>query len=105
MIFTKRENGNRGRNWMSAMGVLFIVMAMIIAIRNAVLITYAPESVNLPFESAFARYFNPHLNNEKFVIAMLVGGGFLLWWGYFKKKDDEGPPDEHERRRFEHDFR
>ena len=55
MIFTQRENGNRGRNWMSAMGVLFIVMAMIIAIRNIVLVTYAPEAVNPPFESAFAR--------------------------------------------------
>jgi hypothetical protein len=105
MIFTKKENNKRGRNWMSAMGVLFIVMAMIIAIRNIVLVTYAPESVNPPFESAFARYFSPYLNNEKFVIAMLVGGGFLLWWGYFKKKDDEGPPDEHERRRFGYDFR
>lgn len=90
---------------MSAMGVLFIVMAMIIAVRNIVLVTYAPESVNPPFESAIARYFSPYLNNEKFVIAMLVGGGILLWWGYFKKKDDEGPPDEHERRRFGYDSR
>lgn len=90
---------------MSAMGVLFIVMAMIIAIRNGVLVTYAPESVSPPFESAFARYFSPNLNNEKFVIAMLLGGAFLLWWGYFKKKEDEGPPDEHERRRFGYDYR
>ena len=90
---------------MSAMGVLFIVMAMIIAIRNGVLVTYAPESVSPPFESAFARYFSPNLNNEKFVIAMLIGGAILLWWGYFKKKEDEGPPDEHERRRFGYDYR
>ena len=90
---------------MSAMGVLFIVMAMIIAIRNGVLVTYAPESVSPPFESAFARYFSPNLNNEKFVIGMLVGGAFLLWWGYFNKKEDEGPPDEHERRRFGYDHR
>lgn len=87
------------------MGVLFIVMAMIIAIRNGVLVTYAPESVSPPFESAFARYLSPNLNNEKFVIAMSVGGAFLLWWGYFKKKEDEGPPDEHERRRFGYDYR
>ena len=87
------------------MGVLFIVMAIIIAIRNIVLVTYTPESVNPPFESALARYFSPYLNNEKFVIAMLVGGGFLLGWGYFKKKEDEGPPDEHERRRFGYDYR
>ena len=87
------------------MGVLFIVMAIIIAVRNIVLVTYTPESVNPPFESALARYFSPYLNNEKFVIAMLVGGGFLLLWGYFKKKDEEGPPDEHERRRFGYDYR
>jgi hypothetical protein len=105
MIFEKRADSNRGKNWMSAMGVLFIVMALIVAIRNVLLVTYAPESVNIPFESALDRYISPHLNNEKFVIAMLVGGGLLLWWGYFKKKDDEGPPDEHERRRFSYDFR
>jgi hypothetical protein len=104
MIFNKSGSSNRGKNWMSAMGVLFIVMAIIIALRNVILVTYAPESVNPPFESAIARYLSPHLNNEKFVIAMLVGGGLLLWWGYFKKKDDEGPPDEHERRRFRDDF-
>lgn len=91
---------NRGRNWMSAMGVLFIVMALIIAIRNGILVTYAPESMSPPFESAITRYTSPYLNNEKFVIAMLVAGGLLLWWGYFKKKDDEGPPDKHERMRF-----
>jgi multisubunit Na+/H+ antiporter MnhB subunit len=89
------ERGRRGRNWMSAMGVLFILMAVIIALRNLYFIT-----TEFSFEFYLDNYTNAQLTNEKFVIAMLVAGGILLYWGYFKKKEDYGPPDEHERRRF-----
>jgi len=80
---------------MTAMGVLFIFMAAVIALRNLYFI-----STNVSLESAFERYTNPQVTNEKFVIAMIVGGSVLIWWGYFKKKEDYGPPDEHEKRRF-----
>jgi hypothetical protein len=80
---------------MTAMGVLFILMAGVIALRNLYFIT-----ANLSLESALERYTNSQLTNEKFVIAMIVGGSVLIWWGYFKKKEDYGPPDEHEKRRF-----
>lgn len=80
---------------MSAMGVLFIVMALIIALRNLYFIT-----TNLSFGFYLDNYISPQITNEKFVIAMLVGGSVLLYWGYFRKKEDYGPPDEHERRRF-----
>ncbi len=80
---------------MSAMGILFIVMAIIIALRNLYFI-----STQLSFGFYIDNYTNGEINNEKFVIAMLVGGGILLYWGYFKTKEDIGPPGAHEYRSF-----
>ena len=57
-------------------------------------------SSQLSFGFYLDNYTNPQINNEKFVIAMVIAGGILLYWGYFKKKEDYGPPDEHEWRRF-----
>jgi hypothetical protein len=81
---------------MSAMGVLFIVMAAVIAVRNLYFVT-----TELSFEFYLDNYTNGEITNEKFVIAMIIGGGILLYWGYFRKKEEHEPPDEHERRRFE----
>ena len=36
-----REYSRRGRNWFSAMGILFIVMASIVLVRNMIL--WSPE--------------------------------------------------------------
>jgi multisubunit Na+/H+ antiporter MnhB subunit len=80
---------------MTAMGVLFILMAAVIALRNLYFI-----ATHFSLESALERYTNSEVTNEKFVVAMIIGGSILIWWGYFKKKEDFGPPDEHERRRF-----
>lgn len=94
----------RGKNWMSAMGIMFMVAAGIIAIRNLVLY-YLEFSAGLSEDAAkqfLDNFTNAQITNEKFVIAMLAIGGFLLYWGYFKKKEDYGPPDEHERRRFDY---
>jgi hypothetical protein len=94
--FHRRDTEIRQRkNWMTAMGVLFILMAGVIALRNLYFI-----ATNLSLESALERYTNSQVTNEKFVIAMILGGSMLIWWGYFKKKEDYGQPDEHERRRF-----
>lgn len=89
------EQSRRGKNWMSAMGILFIVMAVIIALRNLYVVT-----TNLSFGFYLDNYTSPQITNEKFVVAMLIGGGVLLYWGYFRKREDYGPADEHERRRF-----
>lgn len=100
----RRQEGGpgRGRNWMSAMGILFFVAGGIIAIRNLVL--YGLEAAAGTIESGtqvfFDNFVNGQVTNEKFVIAMFAIGGFLFYWGYFKKKEDYGPPDEHEWRRF-----
>jgi hypothetical protein len=99
----KEELGGRkrGRNWMSAMGVLFLVMAAIILIRNIALF-YVDFSAGLEADPAghfLDNFVNAQITNEKFALAMIAAGGFLLYWGFFKKKEDYGPPDEHEWRR------
>ena len=97
-----REHGERkGRNWMTAMGVLFMVVAGIIAIRNLVLY-YIDSSAGIIEDGTqkfLDNFVNAQVTNEKFVVAMIAIGGFLLFWGYFKKKEDYGPPDEHDWRR------
>ena len=59
---------------MSAMGILFIVMAVIIALRNLYVVT-----TNLSFGFYLDNYTSPQITNEKFVVAMLIGGGVLLY--------------------------
>jgi hypothetical protein len=59
----------KGKNWMTAMGILFIVMATIIALRNLYLITT---------EFSFGFYLDNY-----------IGGGVLIFWGYYKKNHDD----------------
>ena len=79
-----RKRKPKGKNWMTAMGVLFIVMAVIIALRNLYFVT-----TELSLDFYLDNYTNGQITNEKFVIAMIIGGGVLIFWGYFKKHDDE----------------
>jgi hypothetical protein len=96
----KEETGSRrGRNWMSAMGILFLIVASIVAIRNLVLYNIDPGFVGNGTQRFLDNFVNGQVTNEKFVLAMLAAGGFLIYWGYFKKKEDYGPPDEHDWRR------
>ena len=99
----KEEIGSRrGRNWMSAMGVLFIVTAAIIMIRNLVLfnIEHAAGLIEDGTQQFLDNFSNGEVTNEKFAVAMVAAGGFFLFWGYFLKKEDYGPPHEQELRRF-----
>jgi hypothetical protein len=65
---------------MFGMGVVFIVMAIIIALRNLYL--YSTElSVGFYLDN----YTSNSVTNEKFVIAMLISGGILLYWGKFRR--------------------
>ena len=82
--FDKRnESSKHNKNWMYGMGILFIVMATVIALRNLYL--YSTElSVGFYLDN----YTSNSVTNEKFVIAMLIGGGILLYWGKFRRNLD-----------------
>ena len=71
-----REYSRRGRNWFTAMGVLFIVMATIVLVRNMIL--WSPE---------FALDFllGPDITNEKVSLGMIIFGCILIGWGYKKQ--------------------
>lgn len=73
-------DGDHDKSWMSGMGVVVIVMATVIALRNFYLYT-TQLSVGFYLDN----YTNNSVTNEKFVIAMLIGGGILLYWGKFRK--------------------
>ena len=66
----------RGRNWYSAMGVLFIVIGAIVMVRN--ILIWSPEFV-LDF------LLNSELTNEKVSVGMFTFGGILLFIGFMKK--------------------
>ena len=59
----------RGRNWYTAMGVLFVVMAAIVLVRQVIL--WSPDFV-IQF------MFNSELTNEKVSLGMIVFGIFLI---------------------------
>ena len=71
------EFHRRGKNWFTAMGVLFIVMGLIVIARN--LIIWGPEFV-LDF------LLNSEITNEKISFGMFAFGGFMIILG-FRKHD------------------
>lgn len=77
----RNSDDKHDKNWKYGMGVLFIVMATVIALRNLYL--YSTElSVGVYLDN----YTNNSVTNEKFVVAMLIGGGVLLYWGKFRSR-------------------
>ena len=71
-----REYSRRGRNWFTAMGILFIVMALIVLVRNMIL--WSPE---------FALDFllGPDITNEKVSLGMIIFGCIMIGFGYRKQ--------------------
>ncbi len=70
------EYHRRGKNWFTAMGVLFIIMALIVLARN--LLVWGPEFV-LDF------FLSPEITNEKISVGMLAFCGFMIALGFRKK--------------------
>lgn len=66
----------RGRNWYSAMGVLFIVVGGIVVIRDVLI--WSPDFV-LDF------LLNSEITNAKISLGMFVFGGILVGIGFRKK--------------------
>lgn len=69
------EYRRRGKNWFTAMGVLFIVMALVVLIRN--LLIWGPEFV-LDF------FLSAEVTNEKISAGMLVFGVLMIFLGFRK---------------------
>ena len=69
------EYPRRGKNWFTAMGILFIVMALIVITRN--LLIWGPEFV-LDF------FLSTEITNEKISAGMLVFGIFMIVLGFRK---------------------
>ncbi len=66
----------RGRNWYSAMGVLFIVVGGIVVVRDVLI--WSPDFV-LDF------LLNSEITNAKISFGMFVFGGILIAVGFRQK--------------------
>ncbi|MDQ4073904.1 MAG: hypothetical protein M3162_06315 [Thermoproteota archaeon] len=76
-----RKIRNRRKEWMFPLGVLFIVMATIILIRNLVLVT-----LEYGFDFFVDNFLNAEITNEKFVIVMIGIGCILIYFGKINRR-------------------
>lgn len=68
-----KEFSRRGRNWYTAIGVLFIVMAGIVLVRQMLL--WSPGFV-------YDFIVNGELTNEKISLAMIIFGLIMVGLGF-----------------------
>ena len=69
------EYPRRGRNWLTAMGVLFLVVATVSLVRD--LIIWSPDFV-VQF------FFDSNVNAQKVSLGSIAFGLFMIVWGYKK---------------------
>ena len=69
------EYPRRGRNWLTAMGVLFLVVATVTLVRD--IIIWSPDFV-VQF------FFDSHINAQKISLGSIAFGLLLIAWGYKK---------------------
>ena len=69
------EYTRRGRNWKTAMGVLFLVVAAVTLVRD--IIIWSPDFV-VEF------FFNSDVNAQKISLGSIAFGMFMIIWGYKK---------------------
>ena len=67
------EYTRRGRNWKTAMGVLFLVVAAVTLVRD--IIIWSPDFV-VEF------FFNSDINAQKISLVSIAFGMFMIAWGY-----------------------
>ena len=70
------EYTRRGRNWLTAMGVLFLVVATVTLVRD--IIIWSPDFV-LEF------FFNSEINAQKVSLGAIVFGASMIALGFVKK--------------------
>jgi len=66
----------RGRNWLTAMGVLFLVVASVTLVRD--IIIWSPDFV-VEF------FFNSEINAQKDSLGAIAFGAFMITLGFVKK--------------------
>jgi len=70
------EYTRRGRNWLTAMGVLFLVVATVTFVRD--IIIWRPDFV-VEF------FFNSEINAQKVSLGAIAFGVFMVTLGFVKK--------------------
>ena len=70
------EYPRRGRNWLTAMGVLFLVVAAVTLVRD--IIIWSPDFV-VEF------FFNSDINAQKVSLGAIVFGASMIAIGFGKK--------------------
>ena len=70
------EYPHRGRNWLTAMGVLFLVIATVTLVRD--IIIWSPDFV-VEF------FFNSEINAQKVSLGAIVFGASMIALGFGKK--------------------
>ena len=70
------EYPRRGRNWLTAMGVLFLVVATVTLVRD--IIIWSPDFV-VEF------FFNSELNAQKVSLGAITLGACMIAFGFGKK--------------------
>ena len=70
------EYPRRGRNWLTAMGVLFLVVATVTLVRD--IIIWSPDFV-VEF------FFNSEINGQKVSLGAIVFGASMIALGFGRK--------------------
>ena len=70
------EYPHRGRNWLTAMGVLFLVVATVTLVRD--IIIWSPDFV-VEF------FFNSEINVQKVSLGAITFGAFMIVLGFTMK--------------------
>ncbi len=70
------EYTRRGRNWLTAMGVLFLVVATVTLVRD--IIIWSPDFV-------YQFFFDSEINAQKVSIGAMAFGAFMVMLGFGKK--------------------
>ena len=75
-IIMSQEYPRRGRNWLTAMGVLFLVVAAVTLVRD--IIIWSPDFV-VQF------FFDSEINVQKVSLGTIAFGMFMVVLGFWKK--------------------
>ena len=70
------EYTKRGRNWLTAMGVLFLVVATVSLVRDTII--WSPDFV-VEF------FFDSEINAQKVSLGAIAFGSFMVVLGFVKK--------------------